>query len=127
MKRPPDALRLAARAALLMLCAALPVASLAHAVAVETTPKDHATVAAVPPEIVIRFNARLEKKLTHVKMERADGSSQVLTDIEQRPSVIRCTLPQDLQPGAYLVQYKVLATDGHATQGVLRFTLGGVR
>lgn len=110
-----------------MLCAALPLVSHAHAVAVETSPRDRATIAAVPEEIMIRFNAKLEKKLTHVKMERADGSSQVLTDIETRPWVIRCTLPQDLQPGAYVVHYKVLATDGHATQGVLRFTLGGAR
>ena len=102
MTRPPLAL-LFARAALLMLCAALPPATFAHAVAVETTPRDHATVATVPQEVVIRFNAKLEKKLTHVKMERADGSTQVLTDIETRPSVIRCTLPQDLQPGAYVV------------------------
>lgn len=99
----------------------------AHAAAVETTPQDRAQLASVPAEIVIRFNARLEKKLTHVKMERADGSSQVLTDRETKPSVIRCTLPQDLAPGPYLIQYKVLATDGHATQGVLRFTLAGPR
>ena len=110
-----------------MLCAALPFFAHAHAVAVETTPRDRATLATVPQEIVIRFNAKLEKKLTHVKMERADGSSQVLADVEQRASVIRCTLPQDLQPGAYTVHYKVLARDGHATQGVLRFTLSGAR
>lgn len=127
MFRPPFALQTTARAALLMLFAALPLASHAHAVAVETTPPDRATLAKAPPEIVIRFNAKLEKKLTHVKMERADGSSQVLTDIEPRPSVVRCTLPQDLQPGGYVVHYKVLATDGHATQGVLRFALGGAR
>ena len=66
-------------------------------------------------------------EIATVKIERADGSTQVLTDIDTRPPVIRCTLPQDLQPGAYVVHYKVLATDGHATQGVLRFTLAGSR
>ena len=28
-----------------------------------------------------------------------------------------------LQPGVYNVQYKVLATDGHVTEGFIRFTI----
>ncbi len=99
----------------------------AHAVVVKATPTDRATLGKVPPEIVLQFNATLEKKLVHLKLERADGSSQRLTDIAPEPAVVRCTLPQDLIPGAYTLKYKVLATDGHATQGVLRFTLEGGR
>lgn len=95
----------------------------AHAVVVEATPRDRATLGEAPPEIVLRFNATLEKKLVHVKLERADGSSQTLADRAPEPAVVRCTLPRDLGPGAYTLKYKVLATDGHATQGVLRFTL----
>lgn len=96
---------------------------LAHAVAVRTTPKDRAVLTSVPPEIEIRFNATLEKKLAHVKLERADGSTQTLVDEAKEPAVLRCVLPRDLISGAYVLTYKVLATDGHATEGVLRFTL----
>jgi methionine-rich copper-binding protein CopC len=99
----------------------------AHAVVVKAIPTDRATLSKVPPEIALQFNATLEKKLVHLKLERADGSSQRLTDIAPEPAVVRCTLPQDLIPGAYTLKYKVLATDGHATQGVLRFTLEGGR
>ena len=99
----------------------------AHAVVVKATPADRATLGKVPPEIVLQFNATLEKKLVHLKLERADGSSQRLTDIAPQAAVVRCTVPQDLIPGAYTLKYKVLATDGHATQGVLRFTLEGGR
>ena len=99
----------------------------AHAVVVKATPTDRATLNKVPPEIALQFNATLEKKLVHLKLERADGSSQRLTDIATQAAVVRCTLPQDLIPGAYILKYKVLATDGHATQGVLRFTLDGGR
>lgn len=95
----------------------------AHAVVVKATPTDRSTLAGVPPEIVLQFNATLEKKLVHLKLERADGSSQTLTDRAPEAAVVRCTLPQDLIPGAYTLKYKVLATDGHATQGVLRFTI----
>ena len=28
-----------------------------------------------------------------------------------------------LAPGAYLVRYKVLAVDGHITEGILRFSV----
>ena len=99
----------------------------AHAVAVEASPPDRAVLTRVPAEVVLRFNAKLEKKLTHVKLDRADGSTQTLNDIAQEPAIIRATLPIDLVDGAYTLHYKVLATDGHATQGVLRFTLQGQR
>ena len=99
----------------------------AHAVVVKAIPSDRSTLASVPPEIVLQFNATLEKKLVHLKLERADGSSQSLTDRASEPAIVRCTLPQDLIPGAYTLKYKVLATDGHATQGVLRFTLNAGR
>lgn len=95
----------------------------AHAVVVEATPKDRATLPAAPPEIVLRFNATLEKKLVHLKLERAEGSSQTLVDRAPEPAIVRCTVPPDLAPGAYTLKYKVLATDGHATQGVLRFSV----
>lgn len=99
----------------------------AHAIVVEASPPDRSLLTRVPAEIVLRFNAKLEKQLTHVKLDRADGSTQTLTDIAPEPAIIRATLPIDLVDGAYTLHYKVLATDGHATQGVLRFTLQGLR
>jgi len=30
-----------------------------------------------------------------------------------------------LAPGSYLLRYKILSTDGHATPGILRFTVTG--
>lgn len=103
------------------------IPALAHAIVVEASPADRSVLTRVPAEVVLRFNAKLEKKLTHVKLDRADGSTQTLNDIAQEPAIIRATLPPDLKDGAYTLHYKVLATDGHATQGVLRFTLQGQR
>jgi methionine-rich copper-binding protein CopC len=101
--------------------------TLAHAIVVDASPPDRSVLTRVPAEVVLRFNAKLEKKLTHVKLDRADGSTQTLKDIAQEPAIIRAILPPDLHDGAYTLHYKVLATDGHATQGVLRFTLQGLR
>lgn len=113
---------------LLAVIGALAVAgdALAHAVVVSSSPADRAVLTRVPAEIVLKFNAKLEKKLAHVKLDRADGATQALTDIAPEPAVIRVTLPQDLKAGPYTLHYKVMATDGHATQGVLRFTLQGL-
>lgn len=110
----------------LLMLVAVPLTAAAHAVVIESSPADRAVLTRVPPEIRLRFNAKLEKKLVHAKLERADGASQTLTDISPHPARLRFTLPPDLQAGAYTLQYKVLATDGHATQGVLRFTLQGL-
>jgi len=100
--------------------------ALAHAIVVTASPADRSVLTRVPAEVVLNFNAKLEKKLTHVKLDRADGSTQTLRDIAKEPAIIRASLPPDLQAGSYTLHYKVLATDGHATQGVLRFTLQGL-
>ena len=110
----------------LLLGACIPLLVSAHAVVVSSTPADRAVLTRVPPEVVLRFNAKLEKKLVHIKLERPDGASQTLPDVEEKPSAVRVPLPSDLPLGAYTLQYTVMATDGHATQGVLRFTLQGL-
>jgi copper resistance protein C len=40
----------------------------------------------------------------------------------------RLTIPLEaLSPGAYVLRYRVLAVDGHITEGALRFTVGAGR
>lgn len=106
---------------------ALPRVAAAHAVVVASTPPDRAVLTRVPPAVELRFNAKLEKTLVHVKLDRADGATMALPDTASEPAIVRVSLPGDLGNGAYTLHYKVLATDGHATQGVLRFTLQGLR
>jgi methionine-rich copper-binding protein CopC len=115
------------RIAALACALVLPLVAAAHAVVVESTPPDRAVLTHVPPTVVLRFNAKLEKKLVHVKLDRADGATMALPDTASEPAIVRVILPGDLGNGAYTLHYKVLATDGHATQGVLRFTLQGLR
>lgn len=119
-------LRMMATAACALLALLMPPLVAAHAVVVDSSPADRAVLTRIPPEVLLRFNAKLEKKLVHVKLDRADGATQTLTDIAPEPARVRVTLPQDLGAGAYTLHYRVLATDGHATQGVLRFTLQGL-
>ena len=111
------------------LCAALlaqdPGTAAAHAIILESEPAGGTTLAEPPAHIYLRFNSKLEKRLSRVTLTAADGRPvpvAVKTDGSEKPD--RIVLPLgSLRPGAYVVRYKVLAADGHITEGVLRFTV----
>jgi copper resistance protein C len=102
----------------------------AHAVVIESTPKNGETLFSPPTEIVLRFNAKIEKALARVSLATSDGKTVLLPEAavrrntEAAPDCLVIQLPL-LVPGTYLLRYKVLATDGHATLGELRFTITG--
>jgi len=102
----------------------------AHAVVIESTPKNGATLFSPPKEIVLRFNAKIEKALARVNLATSGGKAVLLPEGDvtrnaaSAPDCLVIQLPL-LVPGAYVLRYKVLATDGHATLGELRFTVTG--
>jgi len=97
----------------------------AHAIILESEPAAGAELAEPPARVYLRFNSKLEKRLSHVTLTGADGRLVPLAikaDRGETPD--RIVLPLgSLRPGAYVVRYKVLATDGHITEGALRFTV----
>ncbi len=111
------------------LCAVLlaqdPGAAGAHAIILESEPAAGAKLAEPPTRIYLRFNSKLEKRLSQVTLTAADGRlvpAAVKTDGSEKSD--RIVLPLgSLRPGAYVVRYKVLAADGHITEGALRFTV----
>ena len=109
-------------------CAVLPGVASAHAALLESTPRDGEVVATSPPAAVLRFNSRIEKRLTRVVLTGADGRDTALAAAPERagdpPDRISIPLPP-LPPGAYRLSYRVLAADGHATPGQIRFTVQG--
>ena len=104
--------------------AATPVVALAHAILVDSTPKQDEVVATAPKEVVLRFNARIEKKVA--RMTLTDGGGQKIKmpsipeDKDGPPERLVVPLPP-LKAGTYRLEYRVLASDGHATPGLLRF------
>ena len=112
-----------------VLCAALlaqdPGSAGAHAIILESEPAAGAKLADPPTRIYLRFNSKIEKRLSHVTLTAADGRPvplPVAADGREKPD--RIVLPLgSLRPGAYVVRYKVLAADGHITEGALRFTV----
>ena len=111
------------------LCAALlaqdPGAAAAHAIILESEPAAGAKLAEPPTRIYLRFNSKLEKRLSHVTLSTEKGQPvplPIAVNGSEKPD--RLVLPlAPLTPGSYVVRYKVLAADGHITEGVLRFTV----
>jgi len=121
-----------APALLLMACLMLaaPRAASPHAIVLESSPIHDAVLPHPPSLVTLRFNSRIEKRFTRVTLA-AGASAPVAVavpvgDAEATPD--RLTIPlQPLGPGVYVLRYRVLAVDGHITEGALRFTVGAGR
>jgi methionine-rich copper-binding protein CopC len=102
-----------------------PGAGHAHAIVMESTPRHREAVAA-PRRLVLRFNSRIEKRLSSTALVGPDSRSILLVrqESDTPPDTLGYALP-DLAPGAYRVKWRVLAVDGHLTEGVLLFTVVG--
>jgi len=105
---------------------AAPAVVRAHALLVESSPKQDGVVNEAPKEVVLRFNARIEKKVSRVTLLDGGGEKVKLPPLPEDgdgpAERLRVALPA-LRPGAYKLEFRVLASDGHATPGLLRFTV----
>jgi copper resistance protein C len=96
----------------------------AHSLLLESAPAAGATVATVPGQLVLRFNNRIEKSLSSVRLRDAGGVAQPLViavDAGPADRVI-ATLPA-LSPGRWRVEWQVLSTDGHVVSGRFEFRI----
>jgi len=115
--------------AVLALCALVAVATPGqgegHGIVVDSTPKHQETVPA-PKRLVIRFNSRLEKHLCSVTLvgPQQGGVLLVRQEDDAPPDTLIYPLPA-LKPGPYRAKWKVLAADGHVTEGAIVFTVEG--
>ena len=114
----------------LLLCLALYTpAARAHAILVESSPKEGEACRAAPKEVVLRFNARIERQVTRVTLVDGEGKRVALSappadEKGDAAAADRLTVPLPaLKPGSYRLEYRVLAADGHATPGLLRFSV----
>ena len=100
-----------------------PALACAHAVVVDSVPRNGAALSAAPRQIELRFNVRVEQAVTRAALVSHKGAPVPLTILpasESRSERVLIAVPS-LGAGDYEVRYRVLATDGHATQGVLQF------
>jgi copper resistance protein C len=104
-----------------ILLLALASSAHAHSLLLESAPAADALLAAPPPAISLRFNNRIEKKLSTVRLLDERGGARPLTMLADGPADrLTATVPS-LDPGAWRVEWRVLSTDGHVVSGRFSF------
>lgn len=132
---------LAGVAALLLLASTVP--ALGHAVVKEARPASGSVVTEAPAQVELTFSMAVEPGFSTFKVYRLDEGqtavskewvSQALAQRGDEPQRVDAgfkttaqsqrvviDLTGDLEPGAYVVMWRVLAVDTHVTEGHLLF------
>jgi methionine-rich copper-binding protein CopC len=114
--------RLAAPCAWLVLVLAVaPV--FAHSLLLESSPAANSALATPPGALRLRFNNRIEKRLSRLRLVNEKGEAREL-GITTDGSADWLTAPlPTMAPGRYRVEWQVLSTDGHVVSGRFGFTI----
>ena len=96
----------------------------AHSLLLESSPAAGATLTEEPPQISLRFNNRIEKHLSTIRVLDERGASRPVTMLATEGAADRlsATVP-GLTPGAWRVEWQVLSTDGHIVSGRFSFRI----
>jgi copper resistance protein C len=95
----------------------------AHAILMESTPKAHSTVTGPDVAIQLRFNVRIDGSRSRLHLLAADGSLRTLPLAKQATPDILQSQATGLKSGAYELQWQVLASDGHISNGRVAFNV----
>ena len=99
-----------------------PVSATAHSLLIASVPSADAVVNEAPA-VTLRFNNRIEKKLSQIRLVPARGDGQVLPLRTEGPvDTLEAPLPR-LAAGRYRIEWRVLSTDGHVVNGAFGFSL----
>jgi methionine-rich copper-binding protein CopC len=104
-----------------LVLAAVPLA--AHSLLLESAPAANSTVEASPAELKLRFNNRIEKRLSRIRLVDAQGVTRDLPVAEDGAADWLTARVPSIAPGRYRVEWQVLSTDGHVVTGRFTFTV----
>lgn len=96
----------------------------AHGFVKESHPADGERLATPPQEIRVVFTEPIETGVSRVRLLDASGaevpgtSQSAVGDVE-----LRLQVSEPLAAGEYVIDWQVLAKDGHVTEGTIRFTV----
>lgn len=110
------------RLALAIAAALLSSAAFAHSEKEGTTPPDGAQLTETPEMIHMVFDDPM--RITMVRLVNADGAEMpMVRETGLEPTLEFHAEPEPLAPGDYTVEWRGLASDGHAMQGSFSFEL----
>lgn len=96
----------------------------AHAVLMESNPKNNSTVKGPDFPIHLRYNVRVDGKRSKLTLLPADGGAPVPVEAPKQtaPDTLESHV-SGVKPGDYKLQWKALASDGHMSSGEVDFTV----
>ena len=104
----------------LLLCAG---SAVGHSLLLESTPAANSSIDAPPRELRLRFNNRIEKRLSRVRLVDDRGTARDLPVTEDGAADWLTAGIPSVTPGRYRVEWQVLSTDGHVVNGRFNFTV----
>jgi len=94
-----------------------------HAILKSSSPAADSTVAGPDVPITLKFNVRIDAARSRVQLLHPDNNVSDLALDKQTAADTLTTKAVGLTPGAYKIQWQVLAPDGHITRGIVSFTV----
>jgi methionine-rich copper-binding protein CopC len=113
--------RVASGLCLLLVLVAAPLA--AHSLLMEASPAANSTIDASPPALRLRFNNRIEKRLSRLRLVDERGAARDLPVAEDGAADWLTARVPVIAAGRYRVEWQVLSTDGHVVTGRFSFTV----
>jgi methionine-rich copper-binding protein CopC len=95
----------------------------AHAILFEATPARNSVVKGLSVAVRLRFNVRVDASRSRLALAYPGGSLHVLQVKPQQPPDVIAADVSNLPSGQYDLKWRVLASDGHMTQGDIPFAV----
>ena len=109
-----------------LLAIGLSIPALAHSFPEKETPAAGQKIASSPSEVVIDFDAPIEKLFAKLEVTGADGQNVAQGAAQISDDGIRLSVKvPPLKPGDYTVKWAVVCIDTHHTEGSYTFTVTG--
>jgi len=116
--------RLCTSAALAAIALGIPLVVSAHSFPAKETPSAGQQITSPPSEVVIQFDAPIEKLFAKLEVTGADGANLAEGSPQISDNGIRMSVKVPaLKPGDYTVKWAVVGIDTHHTQGSYTFTV----
>jgi hypothetical protein len=96
----------------------------AHSFPQKETPSAGQRLSAAPSEVMIKFDAPIEKLFAKLEVISADGKSETVGQPLVDPSAMTLSATlEPLKPGDYTVKWGVVCIDSHHTEGSYVFSV----
>ena len=110
--------------AILAIVLSSPILASAHSFPEKETPSAGQMVASPPSEVVIDFDAPIEKLFAKLEVDAADGTNQGAGAPQVSDDGLRLSVKVPaLKPGDYTVKWAVVGIDTHHTEGSYTFSV----